>query len=266
VWRVDDLPATPGRDTAAILAAAHAGVLAGLVVAGVDPHDLPDPRYAEEALDNVGFLVSLELRRSAVARRADVVLPIAAAVEKAGSYINWEGRVRPFAAVLKSPAMTDARVLDAIAREMGVQLGCQDIPSVLREIGSIGETRASRPASPAVAPGRLDEPASGEAMLATWHQLIDLGALQDGDEHLAGTARPAVARIGKATAAALRVVDGNPLRIETERGAITLPVLIVDGMMTGVVWVPANSPGSTVRRTLAADHGSVVRVSAGGVA
>jgi len=266
VWGVDDVPSRAGRDTAGILAAAHAGELAGLVVAGVDPHDLPDPRFAEEALDNVGFLVSLELRRSAVARRADVVLPIAPAVEKAGSYINWEGRVRPFAAVLKSPAMSDARVLDAVAREMGVQLGCQDVPAVLREIGSMGETRAARAAAPAVAAATLSEPAAAEAVLATWHQLIDLGALQDGDEHLAGTARPPAARIGKATAAGLGVVDGDPVRIATERGVITLPALIVDGMMTGVVWVPTNSPGSTVRRSLAASHGSVVRVSAGGAA
>jgi len=137
---------------------------------------------------------------------------------------------------------------------------------VLREIGSMGETGAGRAAVPTVAPGTLSEPAPAEAVLATWHNLVDLGALQDGDEYLAGTARPPAARIGKATAAALGVVDGDPVRIATGRGAITLPALIVDGMMTGVVWVPANSPGWTVRRTLAADHGAVVRVSAGGAA
>ncbi|GAA1032078.1 hypothetical protein GCM10009557_29430 [Virgisporangium ochraceum] len=77
------------QDVLAILAAASAGELKGLVVGGVDPHDLADPRLAEEALDNVGFLVSLELRLSSVSRRADVVLPVAPAVEKSGSYLNW---------------------------------------------------------------------------------------------------------------------------------------------------------------------------------
>ena len=47
---------------------------------------------------------------------------------------------------------------------------------------------------------------------------------------------------------------------------LSRPALIVDGMMTGVVWVPTNSPRSTVRRSLAADHGAVVRISAGGAA
>jgi NADH-quinone oxidoreductase subunit G len=263
VWDVDELPTAPGRDTNAILAAAHAGELKGLVVGGVDPHDLPEPRFAEEALDNVGFLVSLEIRLSAVSRRADVVLPVAPAVEKSGSYLNWEGRVRPFDSVLRTSAMTDARVLDAIAREMGVQLGCQDVLGILRQIAAIGETRAPRAAGPSVSPAKLTEPAPAEVMLATWHHLIDLGALQDGDEHLAGTARPSAAYIGKVTAAGLGVIDGDPLRVSTGDGAITLPTLIIDSMMAGVVWVPTNSPGSTVRRTLAADHGDVVRISAG---
>ena len=42
-WGVGDLPAEPGRDTDAILAAAAAGELGGLLVGGVDPADLPDP-------------------------------------------------------------------------------------------------------------------------------------------------------------------------------------------------------------------------------
>jgi len=258
------LPDRPGRDTAAILAAAHSGELGGLVVGGVDPHDLPDPAFAEEALDRVGFLVSLELRRSAVVRRADVVLPVAPAVEKAGSYLDWEGRVRPFDAVLRTAAMTDARVLDALARELGVQLGCQDVLAILQQIAAVGETRAPRPAPPRVAPVDVAEPGPAEAILATWHQLIDLGSLQDGDEHLAGTARPPVVRLGKVTAAGLGVADGDPVRVATERGAITLPASIVDEMAPGVVWVPTNSPGSTVRRTLGVAAGATVRISAGG--
>src|SRR6185436_10281200 len=75
------IPSTPGRDADAILAAAGGAALGGLVVAGVDPDDFADPRAAVEALDSLtrwnGFLVSLEIRRSAVSRRADVVFPVA---------------------------------------------------------------------------------------------------------------------------------------------------------------------------------------------
>ncbi|GIJ47345.1 NADH-quinone oxidoreductase [Virgisporangium aliadipatigenens] len=261
---VGDLSERPGRDTLQILDAARTGALKGLVVAGVDPHDLPDPAAAEEALEKVGFLVSLELRLSAVSRRADVVLPVAPAVEKSGSYLDWEGRVRPFDAVLRSAAMTDARVLDALARQLGYQLGTADTLAVLKQIGELGETRAPRAAAPTVDAERVAEPGTGEAVLSTWHQLIDLGALQDGDEYLAGTARPPVARISKATAAALGVADGEPLNVSTERGRVTLPAAVVDVMAPGVVWLPTNSPGSTVRRTLGVSSGATVRISAGG--
>ena len=52
------VPAKAGRDTAGIIAAAVAGKLGGLVVAGVDPHDLPDPKAAIAALDAASFVVS----------------------------------------------------------------------------------------------------------------------------------------------------------------------------------------------------------------
>ena len=68
-------------------------------------------------------MVSLELRAGAVTERADVVLPVAPAVEKSGTFLDWEGRERPFDQVLRtSNAMADLRVLDALAAEMGVTL------------------------------------------------------------------------------------------------------------------------------------------------
>nr|BFE77225.1 hypothetical protein GCM10020092_105260 [Actinoplanes digitatis] len=92
-WGVEEgaLPGAVGRDTDAIVAAAADGTLGALLVAGVDPADLADPRLAEQALDAVPFVVSLELRQSAVTRRADVVLPVAPAAEKPGTYMDWEG-------------------------------------------------------------------------------------------------------------------------------------------------------------------------------
>ncbi|WP_037136097.1 hypothetical protein, partial [Prescottella defluvii] len=42
VWGGAELPAAPGRDTAAILAAAASGDLGGLLVGGVELDDLPD--------------------------------------------------------------------------------------------------------------------------------------------------------------------------------------------------------------------------------
>ena len=257
------IPSRAGRDTDGILAAAAAGSLGALVVAGVDPADLADPRLADEALDTVPFLISLEVRRSAVSRRADVVFPVAPVVEKAGSFLDWEGRLRTFEAVLNTTAMTDGRVLDALAAQLDVRLGTGDVNTIRRELGSLPATRSNRPAAPAVAPTEPARPGPGEAVLATWHHLIDLGNLIAGDEHLGGTARPPVVRLGKATAEALGVADGEAVTVGTDRGALTLPVEITD-IPDGVVWLPTNSPGATVRRSLGAASGAIVRVAAAG--
>src|SRR5581483_2882946 len=95
VWGAD-VPNRPGRDVDAILRAAADGSLAALVVGAVDPDDTADPAVAAEALRRAGFIVSLEIRRSAVTEHADVVLPVAPAAEKSGRYVTWEGRRRPF--------------------------------------------------------------------------------------------------------------------------------------------------------------------------
>jgi len=257
------LPSKPGRDTDRIVEAAANGKLSALVVAGVDPADLADVRLAERALDQVPFLVSLELRNTAVTRRADVVLPVAPVVEKAGTFLNWEGRLRPFERVLHTTAISDARALDALAAELGVSLGCADTRAIRDELAVLPATRGTRPAGPEVAPADPPRPGKGEAVLATWHHLLDLGSLTDGDEHLGGTARTPVVRISKATAAELDVAEGDPVTVGTARGAITLPAALTD-LPDGVVWLPTNSPGSTVNRALGATAGAIVTLSAGG--
>ena len=74
------------------------GELGALLIGGVELADLPDPAAALAAIDAAPFVVSLELRESAVTELADVVFPVAPVVEKAGAFLNWEGRIRPFEA------------------------------------------------------------------------------------------------------------------------------------------------------------------------
>ena len=171
--------------------------LSALIVAGVDPADLADPRLAEDALDNVDFLISFEVRGSAVTRRADVVFPVAPVVEKAGTFVDWEGRTRTFDAVLTTTAMSDARVLDALAKEFDVELGCADARRSAGDRAHAADRGFPTGCAGRVRRRRPDSPAAGEAILATWHQLLDLGSLTDGDEFLAGTARPPVYGSGR---------------------------------------------------------------------
>ncbi|MGZ8803415.1 MAG: NADH-quinone oxidoreductase subunit G, partial [Mycobacterium sp.] len=122
-WNVDELPSDTGRDTAGILQAARGGELGALLIGGVELDDLPDPEAAIAAVDAAPFVVSLELRESAVTARADVVFPVAPVVEKSGSFVDWEGRIRPFEPSLHTNAVPDLRVLNFLADEIGADLG-----------------------------------------------------------------------------------------------------------------------------------------------
>ena len=264
IWGVAALPATPGRDTAGILAAARDEQLDALVVGGVDPFDLPDPAEVLAALDSTPFIVSLEQRASAVTDRADVVLPVSVVTEKAGTFVNWEGRGRPFEAVLKVPqVMSDLKVLGTIADLMDVHLALPDSASARRELAVLGGFKGTRPGAPSVTAAVPGEPGVGEAVLATWRMLLDAGRLQDDERYLAGTAKTPVARLSAATAEEIGA-DGK-VTVATANGEITLPLEITD-MPDRVVWVPANSPGSAVYRDLGVQAGDVVKIQNGSVA
>ncbi|NBM15672.1 NADH-quinone oxidoreductase subunit G [Streptomyces sp. GC420] len=269
VWGVGRLPSRYGRDTGRIVEAAATGELGALLVAGVDPADLPDPARAIEALDRVGFLVSLELRPGAVTERADVVLPVAAVVEKAGTFLSWEGRARPFEAALKPDQMTrrlapsDARVLHMLADAMDVHLGLPDVRTARAELGRLGTWDGPPAGDPSETAAALPHPDGGEAVLAGHRLLLDLGSLQIGDEALAGTRHAAVARLSAATAAEVGVADGEPLRVSGPAGSVTLP-LRVTAMPDRVVWLPLNSTGRGVASDTGSGPGEPVRIGPAG--
>ncbi|MGW5339109.1 NADH-quinone oxidoreductase subunit G [Rhodococcus pyridinivorans] len=263
----DTLPSEPGRDTDAILAAAAEGDVAALVVAGIDPADLPDPDAALAGLDGAGFVVSLEVRHSAVTDRADVVFPVAPVVEKAGSFLDWEGRERAFPIALRDTgALPDHRVLAAIADTMDIDAGLDDpgphdVETLRHELAELGRWTGTVPESPKVTPRPARRPVLGEAVLATWRMLLDAGRLQDDEPHLAGTAHEPVARLSAATVAEIGAAEHHSLTVSTERGSITLP-LVVDDLPDRVVWLPTASPGSMVHVDLGVTAGDVVRIRA----
>ncbi|TQS25641.1 NADH-quinone oxidoreductase subunit G [Microbispora sp. KK1-11] len=257
VWGVASLPEAPGRDTAGIIEAALNDEVDALVVAGVDPYDLPDPARALAALENTPFIVSLEIRASAVTDRADVVLPVAAVAEKSGTFVDWEGRGRSFGVATAVPGlMSDLRAIASIADQMDVHLGLPEPAAARREMAALGAWKGTRPAAPAVTGRPVREPQAGEAVLATWHLLLDDGRMQDGEPYLAGTARTVAALLSEATAAEIGAVDGGKITIGDD---VVVPVRVAD-LPDRVVWVPSNSAGLSVTRDLRAVAGDVVKI------
>jgi NADH-quinone oxidoreductase subunit G len=258
-WNVAELPAAAGRDTSAILAAARDGEIGALLIGGVELADLPDPDAALAAVDAAPFVVSLELRESAVTDLADVVFPVAPAVEKAGSFMDWEGRIRPFEPSLHTNAFPDLRVLNFLADEIGVDLALPTALAAGDEMARLGLWAGSRPNAPQVTPARPAQPGAGQAVLAGWRMLLDAGRLQDGEPYLAGTARPPVVRLSAATSGEIGATEGDLVSVSTDRGAITLP-LAITGIADRAVWLPLNSPGSAVYQQLGVTAGAVVSI------
>lgn len=261
-WGTTDLPAAPGRDTAGILAAARNGELGALLIGGVEPADLPDPGAALAAIDATPFVVSLELRESAVTERADVVFPVAPVVEKDGSFLNWEGRIRSFAAAIPTSATPDLRVLQILADELGVDFACPTTAAAGAELARLGWWEGPRPAPPIVTGPEPARPGTGEAVLTGWRLLLDAGRLQDGEPNLAGTGRLPVARLSATTAAEIGATEGEPVTVGTERGMVTLPLTITE-MPDRVVWLPMNSTACAVHTQLGVSAGAVVAIERG---
>ncbi|MDX6323805.1 MAG: NADH-quinone oxidoreductase subunit [Nocardioidaceae bacterium] len=258
VWGTT-VPMDPWRDTDGMLAAAASGTIGALVVAGVDLDDLADPVAAQAALRAAGFVVSLELRRSAVTELADVVLPVAPVAEKSGSFATWEGRVRPFPQVLRgSNAIPDVRALAGIADELGRPLGFKTTEAAAAELDELGVwdgVRAAEPEIPTATPAPSRSP--GRFRLATWKTMIGDGPMQDGDPAYHASGPTPTVLVSEATLAGLGVAVGEPVEVSTGRGAVVLPVGVAD-LDDDVVWAPTSSGGTNLARDLGAGAGSVV--------
>jgi NADH-quinone oxidoreductase subunit G len=260
-WGVPALPETPGRDADAIVAALGSGELAGLVIGGVDPDDTADPAASRAALAAASFVVAFDLRRTEVTDLADVVFPVAPTTDKSGTFVNWEGRVRPWEAALRNPAsLPELRALSGIAAELAAlgqasPLGFRTVEEARAEMAQLGPWDGPVNREGSVVDASRTEGA-GTLRLATWKQMLDNGSMQDGDKYLKSTARTPVAFVTPA----LYDAHGPTITLTGDRGSVTLPAEIADDLVDGVVWVPANSVGNGVLADLAS-AGTTVTIS-----
>jgi NADH-quinone oxidoreductase subunit G len=258
-WGVGSLPSLEGRDADEILIAAADGELAALVVAGVDPNDFVDPQAALEGLEAVNFMISLETRASLVTERANVVLPVSLMQERAGTFMNWEGRRRSFGIVIEQPnGLSDIKVLAALADGLGTELGFRRAAEARAELDELGTWEGDRAEAPDYPAGEPDEPAGNTVLLATWRMALDESRALDGEPYLQATARVPEARMSPTTAADAGIT--SVAMISNDRGSITFPAGLDSEMVDGVVWLPSRAPGLGISQHLAASAGDLVTI------
>jgi NADH-quinone oxidoreductase subunit G len=256
-WGVENLPSDIGRSTEAILQDLHDGKIEALLVGGVDPFDISAHHHDGLAK---AFVVSLEIRHSAITEVANVVLPVAAVVEKSGTFVNWEGRARSFdTAIEDSLTRSDVRILSMLADQMGTPINLPTVTAAREEFNSLGNWESRSTFTPVAATSA--GVSSDKALLSSWRLLLDAGSLQDGENNLAGTVHPSVAVISAKRAQSLGVTNGDQIAVITSQGSITLPCEIGE-IEESSVWIPRNSLGSHVIATLGVASGPVSVVKA----
>ena len=253
-WSIDSLPSEIGMSSTEIINSDLQAVLIG----GVDPMDISADAKVKLAKK---FVVSLEIRQSDITDIASVVLPVAAVVEKSGSFMDWQGSARNFeAAVEQSLNRSDVRILSMLADEIGKPINLATVKSARNEFESIGNWDGSKNSMKPVAATSAINPSSDEAVLNSWRNLLDKGSMQDGEDNLAGTARKSVVVISPARAKSLSVSENDLVRVSNDYGAITLPCSIND-IEDSSVWLPRNSQNSQLIRNLGTVSNSIVKVA-----
>ena len=252
-WGVESLPATTGLAGESLLRAVTGGGIGALITGGVELADLPDQALGRAAIEAAAFVVALENHHSAITELADVVFPVAVVTEKSGTFMNWEGRPRPFAQTFKDAlVMSDAIVLGMLARAMNVPIGASDVAGIRQELGSLGAWAGARAEEPNTTAGQVVEAAY---LVSTWRALIDNGVMQEGEPYLAATAHAVAATCSAVTVAALGAPEN--VRVTGPLGSVTLPLLIGD-VLDGVVCLPLNSPGCALYLDLGVRAGQAV--------
>lgn len=240
-WGVDSLPENAGRNTEQIIEALKSGELAGVILAGVDMADLP--AGAAEALEAASFVLSLEVRESEVSAVADVVLPVAPPSEKGGSFVNWEGRIRPFGQALTSVTKPDRVVLNDVAEECGYELGLPTLADAVKEVTSFFGYAGARLKAPEDAASVLLEPLNGpQARVASWNLMLGAGILVMAEDNLASAARAPYAVLSEATAKAAGL-SGERVVLSAAGGSVELPFRTDSQIPDAVVWIPQHSQG-----------------------
>ena len=171
------LPARPGRDTTAILAAAADGELGALVVPVSTRRTCPTrgprwPRWRRRRSSSAwscGQRGHRPRRRGVPGRRGG----------REGRHVRELGGARGLVQgrAAGPRGRTDLYVLGAIADRMDVHLGLPDAEAARAELGTLGTWRGAQDLRPSGGGrGAVRDRPAGEDVLSTWHQLLDAAA------------------------------------------------------------------------------------------
>ncbi|HEX5882847.1 MAG TPA: molybdopterin-dependent oxidoreductase, partial [Actinomycetota bacterium] len=269
-----ELPDGPGLDGPAMVAAAAAGELGVLVLAGVDLIRDHGPReLATQALERA-FVIAVDHEVNETTSQVDVLLPGVVHAETEGTFTDWEGRVQAtHRAVPVGGAAQEIWDLAAqLAARLGVDLGFAGPGLAAAETERFRKRPAGMAAAPAPHPpvdgaptGRAAAGGTGGDPLSTTPEerdddgldLVSYPLLLDAASMLARAADlnretpGAFVELHPDDAGRLGLADGATAEIDFgEERTVRLPVRVAATVAPGCAFVPANQPDLAVAALL----------------
>jgi len=267
-----------GMTTAEMLAAAAAGELDALFIAGANPAlTFPDGELVRRALERVPFLAVTEQVRTETAGLADVVFAAASFAEKSGHVTNLEGRQQRFAQAVESPvqAASDLHILASLARALGKEwVVPDDVNAVFAQLAHVLRAARPRAAKEPLPRPKADEATSSAAdQVDATHSsftIIPVPRLYAGggaaahDPGIAPMRPEPFAVFHPDDAARLALRSGDRVTLGGRGGVIEVAVDVGPQAPEGVALVLADMPQAPVNRLLDASgfgSASVTKIS-----
>ncbi len=234
-------PLAGGLDTAGMVASAPRA----WIVAGFEPErDAARAPAAIEALGKADFVVALSAWRCWAPEYAHVILPIAPSAETAGTFVNLEGRVQSFHAVVKPRG--DARPGWKVLRLLGSMLGLEGFAAdtieevraaIAPDLQAWAQAGLSNDAAPFACP--IPAPGAGLERVAEWPlYATDPQVRRAPSLQATADAKSAQkARMNAATAVANGLAPGDRVRVTQGGGEAVLEVAIDPALPDGCVRV-----------------------------
>jgi NADH-quinone oxidoreductase chain G len=259
------IPEAPGLSIFEMIGAAKKGLIKALYVMGENPvYNLPNSGEVEAALREIDFLVVQDIFLTETGKHADVVFPALGWAEKDGTFTNMERRIQRVRKTVNREGMEDWRIISEIAKNMGSKFGHAGPEEVFAEISKISPLYRDL-SYEELEKGRAIYPYKGEPLRSAEEDIpIDKGAgtvaasrfylrLERPLFHSGTLSRKAaalvniypgaVARISTADAAALRLKDGDVVKVSTKTGSVELPVAMDAAVDSSVVMLTNNFEG-----------------------
>jgi predicted molibdopterin-dependent oxidoreductase YjgC len=252
-----------------MVAAAAAGELGVLVLAGVDLHRDHGPReLAERALEQA-FVIAVDHEVNDTTSQADVLLPGVVHAETEGTFTDWEGRVQAThrAVPVGGAAQQIWDLADQLAIRLGADLGLHRPDQVVAETSTFrrraaGREGAGEPLSTAPRSG-AEPPDDDKLALISYPLLLDAASMLARAADLNRETPGAFAELHPDDAARLGLADGATAEVDFGQDRTArLPVRVAPTMAPGCVFVPANQPDLALRALIGQAPALRVKVTA----